>query len=28
MAKFDLPAFILKIEQLTGRGQIAYIGYD
>ena len=28
MAKYDLPAFILKIEQVTGKDQVAYIGYD
>ena len=28
MAKFDLPAFILKIKEETGHEQVAYIGYD
>lgn len=28
MAKYDLPAFILKIKQVTEQDQVAYIGYD
>lgn len=28
MAKFDLPAFILKIKEQTGFAKVAYVGYD
>ena len=28
MAKYDLPAFIVKIKQETEWEQVAYIGYD
>ena len=28
MAKYDLPAFIVKIKLMTGAEKVAYIGYD
>ena len=28
MAKYDLPAFIIKIKEETGFAQVAYVGYD
>lgn len=28
MAKYDLPAFILKVKQVSGRDKVSYIGYD
>ena len=28
MAKYDLPAFILKIKLETGKEKVAYVGYD
>ena len=28
MAKYDLPAMIVKIKLMTGAEKVAYIGYD
>lgn len=28
MGKYDLPAFIMKIKEVTGAEKVSYIGYD